>query len=164
MAPNLVIANRKALLDFGGRNSMWSNRPLGLGLESGGLCLVGCQQGCWKAGAFSGWVCEGVMQWPGRIPPSHKLCGLALITEYFLLIIWSNLALFVFSLKPESPLLFPYYPRKSLHFVKRRMENIIDQCLQKPAVSSKRRPLCRHENIYSVWLIYVNDHSYYGEP
>ncbi|XP_050005556.1 anaphase-promoting complex subunit 4 isoform X3 [Alexandromys fortis] len=33
----------------------------------------------------------------------------------------------------ESPLLFPYYPRKSLHFVKRRMENIIDQCLQKPA-------------------------------
>ncbi|XP_031246929.1 anaphase-promoting complex subunit 4 [Mastomys coucha] len=37
----------------------------------------------------------------------------------------------------ESPLLFPYYPRKSLHFVKRRMENIIDQCLQKPAVSLK---------------------------
>ncbi|KAG8510328.1 Anaphase-promoting complex subunit 4, partial [Galemys pyrenaicus] len=33
----------------------------------------------------------------------------------------------------ESPLLFPYYPRKSLHFVKRKMENIIDQCLQKPA-------------------------------
>lgn len=33
----------------------------------------------------------------------------------------------------ESPLLFPYYPRKSLHFVKRRMESIIDQCLQKPA-------------------------------
>uniref|UniRef100_G1MIF8 Anaphase-promoting complex subunit 4 n=1 Tax=Ailuropoda melanoleuca TaxID=9646 RepID=G1MIF8_AILME len=33
----------------------------------------------------------------------------------------------------ESPLLFPYYPRKSLHFVKRRMENIIDLCLQKPA-------------------------------
>uniref|UniRef100_A0A670JBA0 Anaphase-promoting complex subunit 4 n=1 Tax=Podarcis muralis TaxID=64176 RepID=A0A670JBA0_PODMU len=35
----------------------------------------------------------------------------------------------------ESPLLFPYYPQKSLHFVKRRMEGIIDQCLQKPAVS-----------------------------
>ncbi|TKC47014.1 hypothetical protein EI555_011105, partial [Monodon monoceros] len=33
----------------------------------------------------------------------------------------------------ESPLLFPYYPRKSLHFVKRRMENVIDHCLQKPA-------------------------------
>ncbi|XP_070613066.1 anaphase-promoting complex subunit 4 [Erythrolamprus reginae] len=33
----------------------------------------------------------------------------------------------------ESPLLFPYYPQKSLHFVKRRMEKIIDQCLQKPA-------------------------------
>ncbi|XP_048365310.1 anaphase-promoting complex subunit 4 [Sphaerodactylus townsendi] len=33
----------------------------------------------------------------------------------------------------ESPLLFPYYPQKSLHFVKRRMEEIIDQCLQKPA-------------------------------
>lgn len=36
----------------------------------------------------------------------------------------------------ESPLLFPYYPEKSLHFVKRQMEGIIDQCLQKPAVSS----------------------------
>uniref|UniRef100_A0A8B9QK28 Anaphase-promoting complex subunit 4 n=1 Tax=Apteryx owenii TaxID=8824 RepID=A0A8B9QK28_APTOW len=33
----------------------------------------------------------------------------------------------------ESPLLFPYYPEKSLHFVKRQMEEIIDQCLQKPA-------------------------------
>ncbi|NXB32789.1 APC4 protein, partial [Eulacestoma nigropectus] len=33
----------------------------------------------------------------------------------------------------ESPLLFPYYPEKSLHFVKRQMEGIIDQCLQKPA-------------------------------
>uniref|UniRef100_A0A7M4EB70 Anaphase-promoting complex subunit 4 n=1 Tax=Crocodylus porosus TaxID=8502 RepID=A0A7M4EB70_CROPO len=33
----------------------------------------------------------------------------------------------------ESPLLFPYYPQKSLHFVKRQMEGIIDQCLQKPA-------------------------------
>lgn len=35
----------------------------------------------------------------------------------------------------ESPLLFPSYPQKSLHFVKRMMENAIDQCLQKPAVS-----------------------------
>ncbi|XP_027692154.1 anaphase-promoting complex subunit 4 isoform X2 [Vombatus ursinus] len=33
----------------------------------------------------------------------------------------------------ESPLLFPYYPEKSLHFVKRQMESIIDHCLQKPA-------------------------------
>ncbi|XP_026199778.1 anaphase-promoting complex subunit 4 isoform X2 [Anabas testudineus] len=33
----------------------------------------------------------------------------------------------------ESPLLFPSYPQKSLHFVKRMMENAIDQCLQKPA-------------------------------
>ncbi|XP_066487854.1 anaphase-promoting complex subunit 4 [Tiliqua scincoides] len=33
----------------------------------------------------------------------------------------------------ESPLLFPFYPQKSLHFVKRQMEGIIDQCLQKPA-------------------------------
>ncbi|XP_074085778.1 anaphase-promoting complex subunit 4 isoform X2 [Macrotis lagotis] len=33
----------------------------------------------------------------------------------------------------ESPLLFPYYPEKSLHFVKRQMEGIIDRCLQKPA-------------------------------
>lgn len=33
----------------------------------------------------------------------------------------------------ESPLLFPYYPEKSLHFVKREMEAVIDQCLAKPA-------------------------------
>uniref|UniRef100_A0A8V0YAZ8 Anaphase-promoting complex subunit 4 n=1 Tax=Gallus gallus TaxID=9031 RepID=A0A8V0YAZ8_CHICK len=33
----------------------------------------------------------------------------------------------------ESPLLFPYNPEKSLHFVKRQMEEVIDQCLQKPA-------------------------------
>ncbi|XP_007950759.1 anaphase-promoting complex subunit 4 [Orycteropus afer afer] len=50
---------------------------------------------------------------------------------------WFAIAFFIppsiFPLKTESPLLFPYYPRKSLHFVKRRMENIIDRCLQKPA-------------------------------
>uniref|UniRef100_A0A4W4H4X0 Anaphase-promoting complex subunit 4 n=1 Tax=Electrophorus electricus TaxID=8005 RepID=A0A4W4H4X0_ELEEL len=34
-----------------------------------------------------------------------------------------------------SPLLFPTYPQKSLHFVKRMMEGAIDFCLQKPAVS-----------------------------
>ncbi|XP_073441368.1 anaphase-promoting complex subunit 4 isoform X2 [Dendrobates tinctorius] len=33
----------------------------------------------------------------------------------------------------ESPLLFPYYPEKSLHFVKQQMEAVIDQCLEKPA-------------------------------
>uniref|UniRef100_A0AAX7VE15 Anaphase-promoting complex subunit 4 n=1 Tax=Astatotilapia calliptera TaxID=8154 RepID=A0AAX7VE15_ASTCA len=33
-----------------------------------------------------------------------------------------------------SPLLFPSYPQKSLHFVKRMMENVIEDCLQKPAV------------------------------
>ncbi|KAJ1214456.1 hypothetical protein NDU88_002075 [Pleurodeles waltl] len=33
----------------------------------------------------------------------------------------------------ESPLLFPYHPQKSLHYVKRQMQGIIDQCLQKPA-------------------------------
>ncbi|XP_069804077.1 anaphase-promoting complex subunit 4 [Dendropsophus ebraccatus] len=33
----------------------------------------------------------------------------------------------------ESPLLFPYYPEKSLHFVKRHMEAVIDRCLAKPA-------------------------------
>uniref|UniRef100_A0A669CT62 Anaphase-promoting complex subunit 4 n=1 Tax=Oreochromis niloticus TaxID=8128 RepID=A0A669CT62_ORENI len=32
-----------------------------------------------------------------------------------------------------SPLLFPSYPQKSLHFVKRMMENVIENCLQKPA-------------------------------
>ncbi|XP_028258676.1 anaphase-promoting complex subunit 4 [Parambassis ranga] len=33
----------------------------------------------------------------------------------------------------DSPLLFPSYPKKSLHFVKRMMENVIEHCLQKPA-------------------------------
>ncbi|XP_061539412.1 anaphase-promoting complex subunit 4 isoform X1 [Phycodurus eques] len=33
----------------------------------------------------------------------------------------------------ESPLLFPSFPQKSLHFVKRMMENVIELCLQKPA-------------------------------
>ncbi|KAM5132349.1 anaphase-promoting complex subunit 4 isoform 1-T4 [Mantella aurantiaca] len=33
----------------------------------------------------------------------------------------------------ESPLLFPSYIEKSLHFVKRQMEAVIDKCLEKPA-------------------------------
>uniref|UniRef100_A0A8C5P886 Anaphase-promoting complex subunit 4 n=1 Tax=Leptobrachium leishanense TaxID=445787 RepID=A0A8C5P886_9ANUR len=33
----------------------------------------------------------------------------------------------------DCPLLFPYCPEKSLHFVKREMEGVIDQCLSKPA-------------------------------
>lgn len=33
----------------------------------------------------------------------------------------------------ESPLLFPTYPQKSLHFVKKMMEGVIEQCLQKPS-------------------------------
>ncbi|XP_077463383.1 anaphase-promoting complex subunit 4 [Stigmatopora argus] len=33
----------------------------------------------------------------------------------------------------ESPLLFPSFPQKSLHFVKRMMENAIELCLKKPA-------------------------------
>ncbi|XP_069781129.1 anaphase-promoting complex subunit 4 [Narcine bancroftii] len=33
----------------------------------------------------------------------------------------------------ESPLLFPYFPKKSLHYVKRLVEGQIDICLQKPA-------------------------------
>ncbi|KAG7275273.1 hypothetical protein CRUP_035000 [Coryphaenoides rupestris] len=32
-----------------------------------------------------------------------------------------------------SPLLFPSYPHKSLHFVKRTMEGMIERCLQNPA-------------------------------
>uniref|UniRef100_A0A4W6E5D4 Anaphase-promoting complex subunit 4 n=1 Tax=Lates calcarifer TaxID=8187 RepID=A0A4W6E5D4_LATCA len=42
----------------------------------------------------------------------------------------------------ESPLLFPSYPQKSLHFVKRMMESVIEQCLQKPAVSFQRFSPC----------------------
>lgn len=33
----------------------------------------------------------------------------------------------------ESPLLFPSYTQKSLHYVKRMMESVIELCLQKPA-------------------------------
>ncbi|XP_053314308.1 anaphase-promoting complex subunit 4 [Spea bombifrons] len=33
----------------------------------------------------------------------------------------------------DSPLLFPCYPEKSLHFVKRQMEGVINLCLAKPA-------------------------------
>nr|XP_057929153.1 anaphase-promoting complex subunit 4 isoform X2 [Doryrhamphus excisus] len=33
----------------------------------------------------------------------------------------------------ESPLLFPSFPQKSLHFVRRLMEDSIELCLQKPA-------------------------------
>ncbi|KAI1888724.1 hypothetical protein AGOR_G00171680 [Albula goreensis] len=33
----------------------------------------------------------------------------------------------------DSPLLFPSYPKKSLHYVKRLMEGAIELCLQKPA-------------------------------
>lgn len=33
----------------------------------------------------------------------------------------------------ESPLLFPTYPKKSLHYVKKLMEGTIELCLQKPA-------------------------------
>uniref|UniRef100_A0A4W4H5H0 Anaphase-promoting complex subunit 4 n=1 Tax=Electrophorus electricus TaxID=8005 RepID=A0A4W4H5H0_ELEEL len=44
-----------------------------------------------------------------------------------------------------SPLLFPTYPQKSLHFVKRMMEGAIDFCLQKPAEvigSSVKQAVC----------------------
>ncbi|XP_072771159.1 anaphase-promoting complex subunit 4 isoform X2 [Nerophis lumbriciformis] len=33
----------------------------------------------------------------------------------------------------DSPMLFPSFPQKSLHYVKRLMENAIELCLQKPA-------------------------------
>uniref|UniRef100_A0A3Q3B170 Anaphase-promoting complex subunit 4 n=1 Tax=Kryptolebias marmoratus TaxID=37003 RepID=A0A3Q3B170_KRYMA len=33
----------------------------------------------------------------------------------------------------DSPLVFPSYPQKSLHFVKKMMENVIEHCLQKPS-------------------------------
>ncbi|XP_058234904.1 anaphase-promoting complex subunit 4 isoform X3 [Hemibagrus wyckioides] len=45
----------------------------------------------------------------------------------------------------ESPLLFPTYPQKSLHFVKKLMEGSIELCLQKPAVvigSSVKQAVC----------------------
>ncbi|XP_026878446.2 anaphase-promoting complex subunit 4 [Electrophorus electricus] len=50
-----------------------------------------------------------------------------------------------------SPLLFPTYPQKSLHFVKRMMEGAIDFCLQKPAEvigSSVKQAVCLP--LYSV--------------
>lgn len=46
------------------------------------------------------------------------------------------------------------------------MENIIDLCLQKPAVSVKKKcmPLWKSETVYNMGLTYVNGHSYKGEP
>lgn len=153
-----------------GENRIKSTELLGLGLHWVRQVLVGRQQGMVKkrqeATSFVVKLCEGLMKQPGRLPLSDERCGLPL-TDYFLLIIWFTITLwfcFCFSscLKPESPLLFPYYPRKSLHFVKRRMENIIDLCLQKPAVSLKKQcmPLWRSENICSMGFTYVNGHSF----
>ncbi|KAF1497439.1 Anaphase-promoting complex subunit 4, partial [Megadyptes antipodes antipodes] len=51
----------------------------------------------------------------------------------------------------ESPLLFPYYPEKSLHFVKRQMEGVIDQCLQKPATVLKGK------GIQEGWTIFKKE-------
>ncbi|XP_064419595.1 anaphase-promoting complex subunit 4 isoform X2 [Latimeria chalumnae] len=45
----------------------------------------------------------------------------------------------------ESPLLFPYHPQKSLHYMKRQMEGLISLCLQKPAEiigKSVRQTIC----------------------
>lgn len=85
-------------------------------------------------------LCEGTGEWPGRIHHQiHVRAGSnsRLVLPSYLVCYSFLFFCFCFCLKPESPLLFPYYPRKSLHFVKRRMENVIDQCLQKPAVSLK---------------------------
>lgn len=59
-----------------------------------------------------------------------KLLKCWLYSKY-LLVTWLNVSLVYLG----SPLLFPSYPQKSLHFVKRMMENVIEDCLQKPAVS-----------------------------
>ncbi len=56
---------------------------------------------------------------------------------------------------PESPLLFPSYPQKSLHFVKRMMENVIEQCLQKPAVSFERCPSSFLPVQFRLWVTNV---------
>uniref|UniRef100_A0A6Q2WTQ1 Anaphase-promoting complex subunit 4 n=1 Tax=Esox lucius TaxID=8010 RepID=A0A6Q2WTQ1_ESOLU len=50
----------------------------------------------------------------------------------------------------ESPLLFPSYPQKSLHFVKRMMEGVIELCLQKPAVSLKCTQIYIHVHFLST--------------
>uniref|UniRef100_A0A672I4V1 Anaphase-promoting complex subunit 4 n=1 Tax=Salarias fasciatus TaxID=181472 RepID=A0A672I4V1_SALFA len=57
--------------------------------------------------------------------------------------------------KDGSPLLFPSYPQKSVQFVKRLMEMVIEDCLENPAVSSLafEYPLFPQTN-YSVQLLY----------
>nr|XP_015200969.1 PREDICTED: anaphase-promoting complex subunit 4 isoform X2 [Lepisosteus oculatus] len=51
----------------------------------------------------------------------------------------------------ESPLLFPYYPEKSLHFVRREMEGVIELCLQKPAeIIGKSVTLATSIPLYTV--------------
>uniref|UniRef100_A0A8C4E8L3 Anaphase-promoting complex subunit 4 n=1 Tax=Dicentrarchus labrax TaxID=13489 RepID=A0A8C4E8L3_DICLA len=70
----------------------------------------------------------------------------------------------------ESPLLFPSYPRKSLHFVKRMMENVIEQCLQKPAEvigkSVKQAvflPLYTVPERYVSYVIYVSVNNLWND-
>uniref|UniRef100_A0A8C8FMB5 Anaphase-promoting complex subunit 4 n=1 Tax=Oncorhynchus tshawytscha TaxID=74940 RepID=A0A8C8FMB5_ONCTS len=53
----------------------------------------------------------------------------------------------------ESPLLFPSYSQKSLHFVKRMMEGVIELCLQKPAVSNVYSQGCYCVNIDAHFLL-----------
>uniref|UniRef100_A0A8C7DNQ5 Anaphase-promoting complex subunit 4 n=1 Tax=Oncorhynchus kisutch TaxID=8019 RepID=A0A8C7DNQ5_ONCKI len=60
----------------------------------------------------------------------------------------------------ESPLLFPSYSQKSLHFVKRMMEGVIELCLQKPAVSLKHihSETQFHLPYYLIWSLKTNMH------
>lgn len=67
------------LLDFGGKDKRIVNCQ-DSACECGGFQWAG-RQGCCKAGGlgrFSLSLCEGTVECPGRIPPSDKLCGLAL--------------------------------------------------------------------------------------
>lgn len=50
-------------------------------------------------------LCQGIMKWPGRIPPSDELCGLAPAVDQFLLVIWFVIAfyfLFLFQTRKSS--------------------------------------------------------------
>uniref|UniRef100_A0A671NPW3 Anaphase-promoting complex subunit 4 n=1 Tax=Sinocyclocheilus anshuiensis TaxID=1608454 RepID=A0A671NPW3_9TELE len=58
----------------------------------------------------------------------------------------------------DSPLLFPTYPQKSLHFVKRMMEGSIDLCLQKPAVSLTNTHTQAHKQT-SILSLYDSSYS-----
>lgn len=77
-------------------------------------------------------------QWVTFLKQSTHLKGevtFPIITSQFYILRYEKCNVCLCWFVADSSLLFPTYPQKSLHFVKKMMEATIDLCLQKPAVS-----------------------------